>query len=83
MLQITAGLLQIAIKCIIYYESSNILLKIPASHRVITYYIKNLLQITARITNCAIITNYVVTTYSASNETFELQCQCGEITVTD
>lgn len=51
LIQITAGLVQITIKCITNYGGSNILLQSTALFALITNYVKTLLQITGGITN--------------------------------
>ena len=50
LIQITAGLVQITIKCITNYGGS-ILLQSTALFELITNYVKTLLQITGGITN--------------------------------
>ena len=58
--QLMAGLLEITIKCITYYGSSNILLQITPHLGVITSYVKKLLRTVAGITICSFITYYLV-----------------------
>ena len=59
------------IRCITIYGSSNILLQTTAPFGVITNYVEKLLQITAGITNCGVITIYIIlTTLSLSVSAF-------------